>query len=230
MTTYRRGSRSALLLLSASAGLLASEPSRALSASFVFRNGVSAASIAGLGTSAVAVSGAEPATLTLDLEVGIGSEGLIAIAHDIEFDLGPDFDDELDILSFSELSWESADGTHNLRPISPGLAWIQESNAQQEGQLFGFEAFTLGSGPINVTLSFARAVFVTNPPNVQTDGDDIFTTNGNPIDCRIVFWFGGCSNELLFAAARVDLIPEPASGALLGLGLAALAAALRWAR
>lgn len=80
------------------------EPAQALTVSFVWRGGVSAAPISGLGTNQVVVSNADPATLTLDIEIGVGAaEVLSAASVDLEFDT--DGGNELDIQSWSEFSW-----------------------------------------------------------------------------------------------------------------------------
>lgn len=206
-------------------------PARALSVRFVWRDGVSAGPITGLGTNQVAVSNTDPATLTLDIEIGVGPEGLGAWASDIEFDVGPDFDDELDVVSTQELSWGNAKANRTLKPLAPGLASSQESGGGgPEGQLFGFDLYSLGTGATNVTLTFARVVFVTNPLQVQSDGLDIFTTNErDPFSCHYGFSFGCPWPPLLQGplTAEVNLIPEPTSLVLLGLGLAALATARR---
>jgi hypothetical protein len=196
----------------------------ATTASFVWTGAASAEAVSGLGTSAVYVSATSPATLTLDMVLNIGADGLSAVGADIEFDA--DFGDELDVASYFELGWGGA--TASLAQLTPGIASSQESSPTAEGQLFGFEAVSLGQGPANTTLTFARVVFTTNPANIATDGDDVATTDQRDPYASVFFdnaEEGQGSVLRLFAS--VNLIPEPATGALLGLGLAALAAARR---
>lgn len=196
----------------------------ATTVSFVWTGASSAGPVAGLGTSSVFVSGSDPATLTLEIQFDLDSLGLVATGVHIEFDTEPELDDELDIASYLEVPYTSP--TSTLRPLAPGVFSSQESTSTAEGQIFGLEIFTLGTGPRNITLTFARIVFTTKPLNVATDGDDIFTTNER--DPGDTLWADN-SNEIhpLLIRASVNLIPEPASAALLGLGLGALAAAAR---
>lgn len=204
-------------------------PTSATTVSFVWTGASSAGPVAGLGTSTVFVSGIDPTTLTLEIHFDIDGDGLDAAEADVEFDRGPDFEDELHILSFSELDWTN--GKKRMSHLTPGISRSQESTGSAEGQLFGFEGvvFPVFTGPRNVTLAFARMVFVTNPLNVATDGDDLFTTNER--DPFATTWCdngGICSTDQSLIQARVDLIPEPTTLALLGLGLLALATSSRW--
>jgi hypothetical protein len=179
------------------------------------------ANTTGLGTSTVGVAG-PGVTLTLDLVFGIDANGLSAYGLDIEFDREPNLGNELDIVSFQEFTWANAKGTRNLTTLTNGISRTQESNGSVEGQLFGFEAFTLGSGPNNLTLTFARMVFVTN--TVQTDGLDLFSANESDPFATIFFDNVGNVIPISTFSATVNL-PEPHSIALLALAIGTLTAA-----
>jgi hypothetical protein len=184
----------------------------------------SAGFVAGLGTSDIYVSGSEPATLTLDVIAFIDANGLLALGLDLEFDRAPELGDELNVLHATNLLRQRIPGGGGALGFPP-LARTQESTADNEGQLFGFQFFTLGVGPSNATLASARAIFTTNPPNVQSDGDDIFATNESDPFATVAFDNRGQLIPFPLPRASVNLIPEPASAWLVGLGLAALGAA-----
>ncbi len=189
--------------------------------------------VAGIGTSTADVSGAVgPVTLTLDVVVGADANGVSSFGLDIEFDT--DGDNELDLLSYAEITWQNAKATRNLVPIAPGLNSTQESQTGgPEGQAFGFDLFTLGSGPNNITLTFARVVFVTDPTRASTaaydPGDDIFSTNERDPSASAAFSNAGAPIPFQAGARVIGLnpVPEPGTIGLLGLGLASLAVASR---
>lgn len=189
--------------------------------------GSSDASATGLGTNAILVPAGGGTTLTLDLVIGADALGLSAFGLDLEFDVGTEFDDELEILSFQEFSWANAKAARTLEQFNIGITRTQESGALgPEGQLFGFEAFTIGSGPISATLSFARIVFRTNP-SVATDSLDIFATNER--DAFATAFFDNAGNQITFdlndLRASVGVLPEPQSVAMLALAVGTLVAA-----
>lgn len=199
----------------------------ATTVSFVWTGASSAGPVAGLGTSSVSVSGTDPATLTLEIQVNVDARGLQAISADLVFDTGPGFDDELNLIDAAEIPYSSPKATLPL--LRPGLARSQESSGAVEGQVFGLEVFSFGNGPRNVTLTFARILFATKPPHVASDGDDVFTSADR--DPLVTAFIDNPRAVHVFSLqARVNLIPEPASAALLGLGLTALAAAARGER
>lgn len=145
-----------------------------------------------------------------------------ALGYDFEFDV--DLGDELNLVAFAELSWANAKATRTLTQITRGISQTQESTSLQEGQLFGFEAFTLGTGASNVTFTFARMTFATNPEQVRSDGFDLFSTNErDPFVCQ--FSTIGCLEPFLPIGARVELIPEPSTITMLVVGIALLARA-----
>jgi hypothetical protein len=196
--------------------------------------GSSDGAVAGLGTNVVDVSlTSGPVTLTLDLVIGIDSGGLSAFGTDIEFD--NDGDNELDLLGFQEFTWANAKGTRNLTNLTVGISRTQESgNGGPEGQAFGFEAFTLGTGASSITLTFARLVFLTDASRAGApDGFDIFSSNESDPFATIFFNNAGLNIQIAPFAAAVNgnglapPIPEPGTFALLGLGLGSLAVASR---
>lgn len=179
----------------------------------------------GIGTSTVTtVAGT---TLTLDLVIGVDAAGLGAFGADFEFDIGSEFDNELNIVRAQELSWGNAKATRTLKPLGPGLASSLESDTGgPEGQLFGFDLFSLGTGASNLTLSFARMVFVTTA-NVATDGLDLFATlERDPLG---TVFFDNSNNQIPIniaaITASVNLLPEPQSVAMLTLAVGMLTAA-----
>jgi hypothetical protein len=187
--------------------------------------GASDPAVVGIGTSVADVSGAAgPVLLTLDVMIGADAAGLSSAGLDLEFDT--DGANELDLVSWSELSWANAKASRTLEQLSPGIVRTQESGpGGPEGQAFGFETFTLGSGPANLTFAFARIVFSTHPLRASTDGDDIFSTNER--DPSATVFFNNLGQLIATGPLSASVIPEPGTVALVGAGLLGLAAAMR---
>ena len=191
--------------------------------SLVWAAGVGGGTITGLGSSTVFVGGTAVATLSLDIVVDVGTEGLLAGGIDIEFDT--DLGDELNILSFTELGWTNAKSSRNLLNITQGIVSSLESAGGNEGQVFGLEAFTLASGPQNTTLTFARIVFVTNPSNVATDGADVFETSER--DATLFADLQTPTGTFPLPGPATVNLPEPASYAMIALAAGCLFGARR---
>jgi hypothetical protein len=123
-TLHARAALSALCALVCAAS--APIASHATTVATIWTGASSAGPIAGLGTSDVYVSGSEPATLTFDVIVDVDADGLSAIGLDFEFDVGPEFDDELNAVarescwSFNTTSSIPASSRGIWGPASPG--------------------------------------------------------------------------------------------------------------
>jgi hypothetical protein len=125
------------------------------------------------GSSAITVSNSQPETLTLEIVIDTHTAELNGLSLSLKYDT--DGDDELDQIHRKELTWQNSKATRILGPINPYIASSQESSATLEGQIYGFEGISLASGPTNVSLVFARIVFVTKPGHIQNDGSDVIS-------------------------------------------------------
>lgn len=210
-------------------GLLVATSASAGTVSMIWANGAGGV-VSGIGTTSVEVSTTAVATLSLDVVLDIDTPNFTAGGIDIEFDT--DLGNELNILSFTELGWTNAKASRSLLQITQGVVSSQESTGGAEGQVFGLEAFTLGSGPQNTTLTFARIVFTTNPANVSTDGFDVFETSERDNSLFVQSDGPGLVIELalpgpLAVNGGAPPFPEPGTLGLVGLGFGLLVAAGR---
>lgn len=136
------------------------------------------------GSSTIQVSNQDPETLTLDVVIDADAAGVWGAFLSLHFDA--DFGDELDNLSVQELSWGNAKATRQLQPfLSPGIRSSQESSSTAQGELYELNSaanFAGGAdlGPSDITITFARAVFVTKPGQIASDGDDIVSGKFSP--------------------------------------------------
>ncbi len=176
----------------------------------------------------VAVSSTAAATLTLDIQMEIDSLGLAGAFLRLDFDT--DLGNEVNILSWEEISWAKTNSkgitTRTLAPLAAGIQSTQESTGAQGGYVFEFDGTSLTTGPSSTTLTFARLVFSTNFANVMTDGDDIFTSGimgCNSPSCDI-------TDTVTFGGASVNLVPEPSTLSLLVLSFGGLLLAGRRGR
>ena len=163
------------------------------------------------------------ATLTLDVVLDVDSRGAAGVTINVAFD--SDLGNELNLISQENISWSNMSGSMTLGPISGmnGVGSSQESfTGTQEGQINDWAHGTLADGPASTTLTFARIVFATNHGNVVSDGNDIFSgglIGGNAAGSTIF--------DAVYNGASVNLVPEPGTVALLGLGIGSLALAGR---
>lgn len=192
----------------------------------------SSGSITGLGTDSVFFSPSSVATLTLDIRVAVDAAGLRSAFLSLEFDR--DLMNELDIVSFQEISWTAmmmnTQATPQLTPFSPGVS-TQESTGSQIGKLYTFDLSTASTAsdccPVSTTLAFGRVVFTTHHFVPLDENADIFSGLFNAGVDAIVDQAGNdISGTTIFGTARVG-IPEPSTLGLLGLGLGALVLAGR---
>jgi len=170
------------------------------------------------------------ATLTLDVQIVADSRGVSSAFMTFSFDT--DLDNEVNLLSWTELSWSNGTGTRTLTPFTLGTGGCQircggpqDSSSESTtngvaGLIFEFEGTSLGTGPKNTTLTFARLVFVTNHGQVNSNQPlDIFVANaligGNAANSII--------SDAVLNGAAVNAIPEPSTVLLFGLGVGALA-------
>ena len=198
--------------------LLIAQGSRATSIDFVWTGTSGAGSV---GSSAISVSASQPETLTLDVVLDVDTFGLSLLGISIGFD--PDLGDELDVISIETLSWSNPKGPGRFTAV--GYVSSQESTPTREGQFISLGGFSFGAGPQNATLTFARIVFTTHPSAASSDGSDIISFFGSSdvaLDSTGLFYI---QPEL--GSAEVNVIPEPVSLSLLGIGIGALALAFR---
>jgi hypothetical protein len=189
--------------------------------------------VTGLGTNSIVLAPSATATLTLDIRIAVDGGGLSSAFLSLEFDR--DLQDELNILSFAELTWTGAmmspSGLPKLEPFALGVA-TQESTGTQMGKLYTFDVTTISTAsdccPVNTTIAFGRVVFTTNHLGFPLDDIDIFSGLFN-VGIDGMFNQAGVSigHTTAFGTARIHQIPEPGAACLLGLGLACMAAACR---
>jgi hypothetical protein len=178
------------------------------------------------GTSDINVSNTLAETLTMTLILTADSTGVGAYFMSLRFDT--DGGNELNILSVSEGSWSNGltgAKARNMTGLNTGIESTQESQTSgPEGRLFTFEANSLGTGIKNASMIWGVVVFTTNPANVSTDGDDVFSGVFNPGIDAVFNNANLIINEIAYSQASVNTVavPEPGIVALLGVGVGAL--------
>jgi len=174
----------------------------------------------GSGTPGTDEIGAEPGDLlTAIVSIEPDAAGISSYGISVLFDM--DLGNELDLASVTELL--NAPFTFN---FDPGCASTQESTGAQEGQVLTCEAGTFGTGPPPPTSVAIMELQFFVTANVVDDSFDIELGFFNP-GFDGVFDNAGGSVIPIFGRASVNVIPEPNTALLLGLGFVGLASRLR---
>jgi hypothetical protein len=179
-----------------------------------------------IGSADINVSNTLAETLTLHLVLEADSTGVGSYTISLRFDT--DGANELNILSVVEGSWSNGltgAKARSMLNLNQGIEATQESqNTAPEGRLFSFDAGSLGTGIKNASMLWGVVVFVTNPANVATDGNDIFSGIFNPgidgIYNNANLNIAGIAGSQ--ASVNTVAVPEPGIVALLGVGVGAL--------
>ena len=164
---------------------------------------------------------------SLEVQIEVDTRGMSGAF--MTFDWDTDLNNEINILEWEELDWAFTNTmdtvTRSLTALGPGIDSSVESTDSVAGTIYTFDGTTIGVGPTNTTLTFARLVFVSTG-NVATDGADIFASGlmgpNNPEDPNF--------SDVVFINAVVNLVPEPAMVSLLVLSVAGLMIAGRRGR
>ena len=211
---FRFGGLLAAICLIGVAGVLGlSREANAASIDLIW-TGTTGAGVTG-GSSIDAANGD---TLTGQIVVTADGAGISSIGMSLLFDTA--LDDELDLISATESCTLVPANCGGLFPLTPGVESTQESTLLQQGNILTYDSVTLGDGPVN--SSFVLGTFEFLVANVASDGDDIFSGEFN-IGIDGIFDNAGGVVTPTWGNAEVNLVPEPATAALLGIGLVSLA-------
>jgi hypothetical protein len=153
--------------------------------------------------------------LIAELRISADAEGVSSYGVSLAYDL--DLRNELDVLSVSELTPAGFAFS-----FTPGVvALVEESTANRSGRILTFEAVTLGLGPASQTFAVGRIELLVGAA-VASDGFDLEMGLFNP---GVDGLFDNDGDDLapfaVFGSASVNLVPEPGTALLLGLGVIA---------
>jgi len=189
------------------------------------------------GTTGVGVTGgnvidANPGdVLSLDL-VLTHDEATGVSSHGISVNFDSDLGDELNLLdaaAWSGLSYMLVMATANYAPLGAGVGPNIESSMVAGGQIGTYESATTATQGIPIgTYVIGTARFLVTA-NVATDLDDLFTGLFRVGDDGL-FNGAGLPTVNVFGTGAVNLVPEPGTASLLGLGLVGLVLAGRRSR
>jgi hypothetical protein len=158
-----------------------------------------------------AIEAAPGDTITAELHITAGAEGISSYGISVAFDA------DLDFLSATELL--PAAYSFNL---NAGIDGSEESDGATLGRVLTFEAATFGAGAANATFLAGTISFLVAAP--LQDGPDLTAGLFN-VGIDGMFDSDGLVVEAVFGSASV--VPEPGTMLLLGAGLAALVAGAR---
>ena len=202
------------------------------------------------GTDTIAVNPGGGQTLRLDIFMSHDlTQGLMAHSFSLNFDT--DLDNELNLGPMASVEWVGTDVDPGFRfaPYSPLQAGVttNESSGASAGRINSFESALVISPAVLPRNGAAYTVgtFTATAPARYRVGQAYFTTNGAITDGADVFsglfngsfdrFFDGNDVEIpqgtiVFGTATLNLVPEPGTVSLLGLGLVGLVLARRRSR
>jgi hypothetical protein len=205
----------------------------------------------GLGTDSVTVSGGGGQTLRLDIFMTHDQVGGVG-AHGFSLNFDTDMLNELNSGAMGAVEWAGTDvnpttGVDTYNPISSGaiLPTPESGTGGPTGTFSLIESGALGiySLPVNGAAYTVGTVTATAPARYRvaqvfftvnsavTDGADLFSLDGGLADAFLdSSGLVDITGTVLFGTASVNLVPEPGTVSLLGLGLVGLVLAGRHSR
>ena len=201
------------------------------------------------GTDTISVNAGGGQTLRLDVFMSHDlTQGLTLHTFSLNFDTI--LDNELNLGPMAQTEWAGSDvdpgpGVQNYSPLTAGVTTIESSGATV-GRINSYESaaivgvlpangvpYTVGTstGMAPARYRIGQAYFTTN--GAITDGVDVFSGLFNLPGIFDAFLDGNdvlFTEGILFGTATLNMIPEPGTVSLLGLGLVGLVLARRRSR